>query len=583
MKKVLSFVICLIMLASLCLGIVSGDASANILKIGVTEEPDSLSPLITYERSSFEIFMLIYDSLITFDENMEPVPSLAETWEVSSDNLEWTFKLRKDVKWNDGEKFTSKDVKFTFELMKDSGLGLYTDMVGDIDVIEIPDDYTVIFKTSKPKANMLQNITPILPEHIWKAVGEDQYEIFENQNPIGTGAFILKEWKKNEYISFIPNKGYFKGVPKVDGLIYVIYANRDTMAQSLKLGEIDVALGLYKNHAKPLEDDKNITGYNFSENGFTELAFNCKNDGASKGNPHILDKRIRQAIEYALDKQKIIDMVYEGEGEYGTTLIPVSQKLFHYNPTESELRSYSPGKAKELLESADYKDRDGDGVREDANGKKLSFKFLLRSENTMEVKAGQMIKGYLKDVGIDTVIETLDDGALNDRIYSGADYDMFIWGWGGDVDPGTLLRVLTTNQIDNLNDAYYSNPKYDRIVEEQASNMNFEDRVKMIYDAQKILYEDLPYIILLYERELQLVRNDRIQGIKPTVNGAVFYADTPYNYINASIIGAEVSAEAMVAEKGEGQNFTMYIVAIIGLILLSIAFIKKKKKSEEEW
>jgi len=584
MKRVLSFFICIVMLTGLYSAAVSCDTPANMLKIGVAEEPDSLSPLITYERSSFEIFMLIYDSLITFDENMQPVPSLAESWEVNQDSLQWTFKLRRDVKWSDGESFTSKDVKFTFELMKNSGLGLYTDLVKDIDVIETPDDYTVVFKTEKPKANMLQNITPILPEHIWKTIEEDQYEVFDNQNPIGTGAFILKEWKKNEYISFVSNKEYFKGAPKVDGLIYIIYANRDTMAQSIKLGEIDAALGLYKSNTKTIENDKSITAFNFSENGFTELAFNCRADGTSKGNPLILDKRIRQAIEYSIDKQKIIDMVYDGEGEYGTTLIPVSQKKFHYNPDATEFRGYSPDKAKKLLESADYKDRDGDGIREDAKGKKLSFRLLLRSENTMEVKAGQMIKGYLKDAGIETELETLDDGALNDRIFSSADYDMFIWGWGGDVDPGTLLRVLTTNQIDNLNDAFYSNPEYDRLVEEQASNMNFEERVTMLYDAQRILYEDLPYMILFYEKERQLIRNDRIQGIRPTVNGAVFYADTPYNYLQASIIGAEDAAKTEEKEgKGGEPNLIVYFSVAVVVVFIAITLIKKKKKSKEEW
>ncbi len=574
MKRILSFIICIVMLIGLCPAAAFADTPSGMLRIGVAEEPDSLSPLITYERASAEIFMLIYDSLITFDKNMQPVPSLAESWEMDKNGLRWTFRLKKDVKWNDGESFTSKDVKFTYELMKNSELGLYTDLVKDIESIEIPDDHTIIFKTEKPKANMLQNITPILPEHIWKVVEEDQYEVFDNQNPVGTGPFMLKEWKKNEYISFISNKEYFKGAPRVDGLIYIIYANRDTMAQSIKLGEIDAALGLYKSNTKAIENDKDIEIYNFSENGFTEMAFNCRADGTSKGNPLILDKVVRQAIEYSIDKQKIIDMVYEGEGEFGTTLIPVSQKKFHYNPQASELRGYSPEKASELLESAGYKDSDGD-----------SFRLLLRSENTMEVKAGQMIKGYLKDAGIGVELETLDDGALNDRIFSSADYDMFIWGWGGDVDPGTLLRVLTTNQIDNLNDAYYSNPEYDKLVEDQASNMNPEERVKMVHDAQRLLYEDLPYIILFYEKEHQIVRSDMVHDIEPTVSGAVFYADTPYNYIKATLAGTEKAPVQDKQEdiKGWKPNYTLYLIVAIVVAILAYIMVKKKRKSKEEW
>lgn len=581
MKKVSTVIISIfIFFAFSTVNVFANDA--DLLKIGVSGEPDSLSPLISYERFSYEVFMLIYDSLITFDENMNPAPSLAKNWEVSDDNLTWTFYLRDDVKWTDGEKFTSKDVKFTFELFRDSGLGMYSGIVEDIKEIETPDDYTVILKTELPKANMLQNITPIIPEHIWKDVPEDDYEIFDNENPIGTGPFILKEWKKNEYVSFVANKDYFKGSPKISKLIYVIYANRDTMAQSIKLGEIDAALGLYKAQLNTIEDDKNISLYDFSENGFTEIAFNCRSDGKSKGNPLILDKKIRQAIEYAMDKQKIIDMVYEGEGVPGTTMIPVSQNLYHYIPNAEELRYFSPEKAKEILENADYKDRDGDGIRESKKGEKLIFKFLLRSDNVMEIKAGQMIKGYLKDVGIETKIETLDNGALTDRIYDNSDFDMFIWGWGGDVDPSTLLRVLTTNQIDNLNDSFYSNPEYDKIVDEQASIMDFDERQKTVYEAQKILYEDLPYIILMYEKELQLIRKDRLEGLKPTVNGAIFYADTPFNYLNVSTVEAQTIEEKEAPEK-KTPSYVPYAIGGVTFFGVIAMVLKKRKKSKEEW
>lgn len=583
MKRVMSVLISIVLIFISCSSVISAESSdAGLLKIGVAEEPDSLSPLISYERFSYEIFMLIYDSLITFDENMNATPSLAKNWDVSDDNLTWTFYLRDDVKWTDGENFTSKDVKFTFELFRDSGLGMYTGIVEDIEEIEAPDDYTVVLKTALPKANMLQNITPIIPEHIWKDISEDEYEVFDNDNPVGTGPFILKEWKKNEYVSFVANKDYFKGSPKINKLIYVVYANRDTMAQSIKLGEIDAALGLYKAQVKTIEDDKNISIYDFSENGFTEIAFNCRSDGKSKGNPLILDKRIRQAIEYAMDKQKIIDMVYEGEGEIGTTMIPISQKLYHYNPTVDELRKFSPEKSKEILEKADYIDRDGDGIRENERGKKLKFKLLLRSDNVMEIKAGQMIKGYLKDVGIETDIETLDDGALTDRIYDNSDFDMFIWGWGGDVDPSTLLRVLTTSQIDNLNDSFYSNPEYDKIVNKQASIMDFDERQNYVYEAQKVLYEDLPYIILMYEKELQLVRKDRLKGLKPTVNGAIFYADTPFNYLNVSTVDAQPAVEKETT-KSESHSFVLYTVGGIALIGVITMVLKKKKKSKDEW
>lgn len=578
MKKMMGLLVAMIMILSsftVCFG---DSEQVSIVKIGTAEEPDSFNPLVAYERAAFENFMLIYDSLYAFDENMEPAPNLATSYEVSEDQLVWTFHLRDDVKWHDGESFTSSDVKYTFELIKSTELSLYYDYVADIESIETPDDYTVVLTTLAPKANMLQNVTPILPEHIWSKLGEDEYELFENDAPVGTGPFKFSEWKKNEYWSMTANKDYFKGAPNSDGLVFTVYANRDTMAQALKLAEIDVALGLYQNQVKTIQNE-NLSVHNYIENGFTELAFNCWTDPASLGNPLILDKKVRQAIDYAIDKQKIIDMVYEGAGIAGTTLVPISQTGFHYELSASELRTYSPESAIKLLDEAGYLDKDGNGIREDSEGNPLSFVLLLRSENTNEVKAGQMIKSYLNEVGIETEIETIDDGALSDRIYGNANFDMFIWGWGGDTDPGTILRVLTTDQIENLNDVFYSNLAYDELVKVQSTQLDVAERTETIHDAQRIIYDEVPYSILMYENELQVYRNDRVTGITPTKAGAIFYADTPLNYISVKVLGDNITSSG----SDDNSNLPLITGGLIALFIVLGYVVIKRKKSKKAW
>jgi len=578
MKKWMGLIIVMAMIfSSFTVGF--GDSEqVSIVKIGTAEEPDSFNPLVAYERGAFENFMLIYDSLYVFDENLEPSPNLATSYEVSEDQLVWTFHLRDDVKWHDGEAFTSEDVKFTFELIKSTELSLYYDYVADIESIDTPDDFTVILTTFEPKANMLQNVTPILPEHIWSALDADAYELFENEAPIGTGPFKFSEWKKNEYWSLTANKDYFKGAPNSDGLVFTVFANRDTMAQALKLAEIDVALGLYQNQVKTIQND-NLSVHNYIENGFTELAFNNWTDPESLGNPLILDKRIRQAIDYAIDKQKIIDMVYEGAGIAGTTLVPISQTGFHYELTSTEIRNYSKDAANKLLDEAGYLDKDGDGIREDNEGNPLSFVFLLRSDNTNEVKVGQMIKSYLVEIGIETVVETIDDGALNDRIYGNANFDMFIWGWGGDTDPGTILRILTTDQIWNLNDVFYSNETYDALVKAQATQLDVSERTETIYEAQRIIYDEVPYSILMYENELQIYRNDRITGITPTKAGAIFYADTPMNYISVKVVGDNVTSSG----SDDSSSLPFITGGVIALFIVLISVVLKRKKSKKAW
>ena len=163
--KMIVIMISLIMILSLFQASVLGaeNKEPEVMRIGITVEVDSLSPLISYSQIGYEVFMLIYDSLVTFDENLEPVPGLAKKWTVSDDETEWTFVLRDDVKWHDGESFTSSDVKFTYDLLLENELGMYSGYLGGITEVSCPDDYTVVMKTENPKANMLFNSCPILP------------------------------------------------------------------------------------------------------------------------------------------------------------------------------------------------------------------------------------------------------------------------------------------------------------------------------------------------------------------------------------------------------------------------------------
>ncbi len=503
----------------------------SVLRIGWGSEGDSLSPFICYTQAGSEIIHLIYDSLLNFDENLQPVSNLAESWETSADNLTWTFHLKKGVKWHDGVDFTSADVKYTYERLLDTGLGLFADSLAGISTIECPDADTVVLHTEKPKANMLMVTTPILPEHIWTDVSDDDLEIWENESPVGTGPFKFVEWQQGEYLKLAANKDYFGKVPDIDELVFVLYANADTMGQAIKTGELGAAIYLNATQIKTLKEDKNVDVISGTMFGFTELSFNCTPYEESLGNPILMDKKVRQAIEYAMDKNNIIDVAYSGQGNPGTTII-VPDDFWHYEPTAAEIRNYNLAKAKAVLEEAGYTDKDGDGIRENAAGDKMSFTLTCRSDSTDEIKAGQMIAGNLKDAGIEITIETVDDGLLLDKIYS-YDFDMFIWGWGTDVDPTIILRVMSTDQIGNNSDCNYSNPVYDQMLLDQATIIDKAERQKMVWEMQKIIYEDAPYIVLTYDISIQAVRTDMFTGWKQIPeNGPYIYNLTWYNYLN---------------------------------------------------
>jgi len=551
---------------------------SNTLRVGWTSEPDSLSPFISNRVSTFELHLLFYDSLVTFDNDLKPVGRLAESWKVSDDNLTWTFNLQKDVKWHDGEPFTSQDVKYSYETFLEANMGMYSDFLKGITSIETPDDLTVVIKTEKPKANMLYVTAPILPKHIWEEVKSDELETWPNEKPIGTGAFKFVEWKKGEFVKLEANKEYFGGAPKVGELIFPLYANNDTMVQSLKIAEIDAAININSNQVKLLESEKDFKVLSNPTNAFTNLGINTWEDKASKGNPLLLNNDIKHAMSYAIDKQKIIDVAFSGQGKPGSTIVPSFLTDWHNELSDEKNRSYNPDKAKATLDEAGFTDRDGDGVREDKDGKPLEFRLYLRSNSPEEVKAGQILHVLLKDVGINTNVETIDDGVLGDRIYDNGDYDLFIWGWSTDIDPTTILSIVSTDQIGNLSETYYSNPKYDELLAEQEVTVDFKERQKIVYEMQNILAEDLPYIILMEENAMQAVRTDKWKGWTP-VQGAFFMAANNFNYLNIEPIEETLSVSATTESSEKSTNSWLIWGGIAVLIIIVAIAVRARKRN----
>jgi len=305
------------------------------------------------------------------------------------------------------------------------------------------------------------------------------------------------------------------------------------MAQALKTGEIDATMSVSADQKQTLIDNKDIEVITGESRGFTQIAVNVYKDG--KGNPLLKDKAIRYAIEYATDKQKAKEMFYDNAGEIGTTFMNPGDK-YHYQPSADELRSYDIEKAKAVLDEAGYKDVNGDGVLESKDGKKLSFDLICIADNTEEVKYGQLIKAGCQEAGIEINLVTMDSGALIDaaEIY---DFDMFIWGWGTDVDPTIILSVLNEKSIDTgFNEPGWVNKEYDQLVKEQATIMDEADRIKMVQEAQKIVYEDAPYIILIYDNYTQAYRSDKWEGLKVIPDGGTYFFNfTDINYLTMGL------------------------------------------------
>ena len=584
MKKILSLLGLLVVAASLAVpaGAQSPgeDDDKVIFRMGMLNEIDSLNPFKALELPSFESMFMNYNLLIDFSqEDLSPVPGLAESWETSEDGLTWTYHLVPDATFHDGEPVTSEDVAWTIQTILDNPGpgGLFIDYVDQIEKIETPDEQTVVMTTKEPSVQMESLYVPILPKHIWEDIPADELKSFPNEPAIGTGPFQAVEYVKGQSLRLVKNPDYFNGDPAIDEIFFQFYDNGDTMVQALKRGEVDYIYNPPADLFLSLEGEEGIETLSSADPGFTELGLNVyeptpesialKAPEESKGHPALLDVRVTQAINWAIDEEELTDKILRGEGTAGSTLVPPTLANYHLELDDSEVMGFDIDQAKELLAEAGWEDTDGDGTV-DKDGEPLELRLQARSEDPDSVRAAEFIEGWLGEAGIDVTSEAVTDNKLTEDIYA-ADFDMFIWGWGSDPDPDFILSIMTCGQINNFSDSFYCNEEYDRLYELQQTQLEEEERVASVQEMQRMVYEDSPYVILYYDNLLEAYRTDKWTGWvkQPAETGSVMFAFGPYSALNLKPVGATADGDG----GGESSSSTgLFLVIGLGVLVVAV-------------
>ena len=270
----------------------SPGAAKVVLRIGTTQDVDNLNPFMGYSTTAYEVYHLNYDLLVGYRaSDGASEPELADSWSTSPDALTWTFKIHPGVKWQDGQPLTAKDVAFTYNYIIKNQLAAYTSYTTNIKKVVALDDTTAQFILSKPKSDMLRLWVPIVPEHIWSKVpGKSAGNDYQNNPPIvGSGPFQVVEAKKGEFVRLAANKGYWKGAPHIDEVIFEIYTNQDTMTMDLKAGNIDAAYGLPVAQFNALKSEPGLKAVAAQFRYFDHLCMNVYDKSASLGNPILKD------------------------------------------------------------------------------------------------------------------------------------------------------------------------------------------------------------------------------------------------------------------------------------------------------
>ena len=294
-------------------------AEKVVLRVGNTQDVDSLNPFIGYSVPAYEVYHLNYDMLTGYKPNGDVAPEIADSWTSTPDFLEWTFKIHPGITWQDGEALTAKDVAFTYNYIIENDLSAFSTYTVNMKKAVAVDDTTVKFTLTKPKANILRMWIPIVPEHIWSKVsGKDAANKFQNNPPvIGSGPFQTVEYKKSGYTRMVAYKGYWKGAPKIDEVVFENYTNQDTMTMDLKAGNIDVAFGVPVAQFNALKSEPGITAKAADQKYLVELAFNAYASPDSQANPVLQDIAFRQAVSWAVDKEKIVATCMGGYADVG--------------------------------------------------------------------------------------------------------------------------------------------------------------------------------------------------------------------------------------------------------------------------
>ncbi|HXW00297.1 MAG TPA: ABC transporter substrate-binding protein, partial [Anaerolineae bacterium] len=499
-------------------------ATGGTVRFGWGGSPDTLNPgtFILYE--AYVIADLVYDTM--FDLNLDGTfsPSLAESYEVSDDGKTWTFKIKQGVKFHDGQPLTAKDVAFTYNFYRSHADFPFMSSLGEkFESVEATDDTTVVIKLTDAIPSMENQlyVQYILPEHIWSKYTDDTAAVeFENLEMIGSGAFKMVEYKQDEFVRLAANDEHFAGRPNVDEVIFQTFANPDALVQALVTGQVDAVRDIPGTAVPTLRNNKDIGLVIGSPRDpsvrdiiLNQLApENCPpEDGKCTGHPALLDRNVRLALAHATDKQNIIDVAMLGLATPGLTLVPDTMGDW-YNPLEDY--AFDIAKANQILDEAGYKDTDGDGVREMPDGSKpLTFRLYWPNDVPEAPRIADLLADSWGQIGVKVEPQAFDPDALTTACCPAFDFDIMIWGWAWGPDPEGPLSVYRTSDIPTgSSETGYSNPKFDELYEQQTVELDREKRRQIIWEMQKITFDDVVYIIPYYQQDVQAYRKDRFTG-----------------------------------------------------------------------
>jgi peptide/nickel transport system substrate-binding protein len=561
-------------------------AAPLTLRLGWTEEPDNLNPYVGYADPSYEIWRINYSSVWGYNEDNGPGPDLAteipteENGGISPDGKVWTVHLRSGVRWSDGEPLTASDVAFSYNYVIENQISAWANNLSGIKRVEVVDPTTIRIICSAPKANMFQANVVIVPEHIWSQVdpklAQSSYQV--KYPLVGSGPFQVTAFKKGSYVEMVRNPYYYGTRPAIDRIYFEMYQNADTMVTDLKNGSIDGAWGIPPAQFKALGSSPDLKALAYVYYDWDYLEFNCYDKPSSLGNPVLRDEGFRHALNWAIDRDKLVAIAHQGLAKPGYTVCPPDTYFdpdYSWTPPADQLYTFDLAKAGQELTDAGYPLVGGKRV--DKQGKPIVLRLYAGTDDPAGQQEAKLITGWLDQLGLRIKTSFIDSGEIISSIYNadGAtwkpDFDLVISWWVGYYDAGNTMNCFTTRNIGSLNEPFWSDPQYDVLADKQAVTLDKKERQSIIWQLQQMMYEQTPWIVMTHPQQLEAVNTSRWTGWRQMFNGTgpAFRCESYIgSYLNLKPKSATTQTPSGGASVGLIVAVVAAVLAVVGVVLV---------------
>jgi len=513
----------------------------GIYREGIVGNPNAINPVLSQSNPvDQDLVGLIFTGLTRNDEKGEIVPDLADRWEISEDGTIYTFFLRRDVVWHDGAPLTASDVVYTISVIQNpnfQGAPYLTDLWRNV-VVEQVDAYTVRFTLREAFAPFLDYTTlGILPAHILGNVPvETLAEHKFNAEPVGTGPFRVEE-SSVQHVSLVANPDFYRSRPYIAGLDLVFYPNDVAAFQAHQRRETMGIARVYPEYLQSVRDDKSLSLYSAPLAGYNLIYLNL-----DRG--IFQDRAVRQAMMWALDRQKLVDDALGGQGIVIDS--PILPNSWAYEPNVQRYK-HDPRKARTMLEEAGWTDADGDGVREKGS-LKLEFALATNEDDPTRVRMIQAVADQLQAVGIRAMPRTVGWEELVGQMLRLRRFDAVLSGWQNlppDPDPYPYWHSSQANE-DGLNFANYINQEVDLLLQDARSTNDRERRVELYRRFQEIFGQEVPSL-LLYQPVYNYAVDESVHNVQI---GPLYNASQRLNTVSRWYIATQRMLYSEAREKG---------------------------------